>query len=272
MQIVNPNLKCGKLPATKDVRDLRMLKYFTGAPIPQAPTSYGHYGAVNAFKWEMYANDRYGCCVIAAFAHMLKMWRAMWQRPDINITDDEILAAYTEVTELMNPGSGFNPLTGANDSGCNMRIALNWFKKVGFPDADGNRHKIVGYGIIDPTDPQRLNDCCNLFDGVDIGFKMTQDAMNQFSNGFPWDIEHHLFGESLIIGGHSVPIVGRNGNNKVITWERVQDVRARFLAKYNDEAYCLVTEEQLNDGKSPEGFDMDTFLKDLSIVGEIDNS
>jgi hypothetical protein len=261
------SLKLGKMPATKDSRDLRMLKYFTGAPIPQAPASYGHYQSVQ--DWGMLANDKYGCCVPAGLAHLLKMWREMWKRADISISDEQVLQAYHEITELMNPGNGFNPETGENDTGCNMRIALNWFKNVGYPDADGNRHKIVGYGIIDPKDVQRLNDCANIFDGVAIGFEVTQDAMNQFQQHFPWDVQHHIFGQDVIIGGHCVPLVGRMGNVKAVTWGTIQDAKARFLAKYNDEAYVIVTEELLNDGKSLEGFDMDTFIKDLSLVGEV---
>lgn len=260
----NKPLMLGKLPAKKDSRDLDMLKYFTGAPIPQAPKSFGHYLQF-AGDWLMLGNNKFGCCVPAAIAHLIMMWAAMWKKPIPNITEESNLACYSEITALM--GAKFDPTTGENDTGCDMHIALNWLKNTGYMDADGNRHPIAGYGSINPNDINNLINCVNLFDGVDIGFQVTQRAMNQFQMGRPWDT-HFVMANQQIIGGHSIPIVGLkdNGNLPVITWEKEQDGTQPFFQKYNDEAYCIVTNEQLNEGKTPEGFQMDQFLADLAQV------
>lgn len=261
----NPtDLKLGKLEATHDPRDLMMAKYFdfAGAPLPKAPQVFGHFNDVKV-PWGMLANDRFGCCVPAAFAHLLMQWRSMWKRDLIKITDAEVLIAYHEITEIMNPGNGFDPSKPETDTGCNMRIAMNWFRTVGFPDADGNRHKLFAFGGIDGSDNEMLMTCANLFDGVDIGFRVTQDCMNRFHNGQPWDVP--FFG-SPVVGGHSIPIIGRKNYQDAVSWGALHGGTKRFFNKYIDEAWVLISEEMIDSGKTPEGFDLNALQKDLDSV------
>ncbi len=69
---------------------------------------------------------------------------------------------------------------------------------------------------------------------------------------------------SPIEGGHYVPLIGRQDELLVfVSWGRAQYATQRFLATYCDEAVAYLSEEDLVDRKSADGFDYDTLKVDL---------
>ena len=126
------DFKTGKLPATKDPRDLKLARYLNVAALPKHPAEFGHDGSVAS--WGMLGNDQFGDCVFAGAAHETMLWNKIAGR-DVAFNDDAVLADYSAVT-------GFNRNDPATDQGTNVRDALNFRRKTGSLDAAGVRHKI----------------------------------------------------------------------------------------------------------------------------------
>lgn len=249
------NLKLGKLPATKDSRDLLMANYLTGAPLPKRPSKFGHTNLLPA-DVGMLGNDRYGDCVFASAAHLTMLWNAEAGRK-VEFNDEGVLSDYAAVT-------GFDPSTGANDNGTNMRDMLNYWRQTGIVDAQGNRHKIAGYAAIDPSNLDHVLTALWLFD-LDIGFVVTQDAMDRFRDNDIWDVSPWS-GDMTVLGGHCVPPVSLYNYINSYTWGRLQGMTQRFFRRQCDEVYAVFSEEMLNDGKSLEGFDLSALQSDLSSL------
>ena len=69
------------------------------------------------------------------------------------------------------------------------------------------------------------------------------------------------------VGGHAVNVVryGRNGLT-VVTWGRVQELTWSFWNRYCDEAYCILSDDFLEKGNAPNGFDLAALEADLALV------
>lgn len=248
-------LKLGKLEATPDHRDLLFANYLTGAPLPKRPARFGHAKLLPP-NVGMLGNDQYGDCVFASAAHMTMLWNIEAGRK-VEFNDECVLQCYGEVT-------GFDPSTGANDNGTNMREMLNYWRKTGILDAQGNRHKIAGFARIDPGNLEHVFTAMYLFGGVDIGFVVTQDAMDRFRANDIWDI--NPWQQSPVLGGHCIcPVTLYNFINSY-TWGCLQGCTQRFFTRQTDEVYAVLSEEMMNQGKSPEGFDLSALQSDLSSL------
>lgn len=249
------NLKLGKLPATPDSRDLLFANYRTDAPLPKRPSRFGHTNLLPS-NVGMLGNDRFGDCVFASAAHLTMLWNAEAGRK-VEFDTSCVLQCYGEVT-------GFDPATGANDNGTNMREMLNYWRKVGILDAKGNRHKIAGYASIDPGNTEHVLTALWLFK-LDIGFVVTQGAMDQFQSNNIWDVSPWSWGDT-ILGGHCVCPVSLYNFINSYTWGRLQGMTQRFFRRRTDEVYAVFSEEMLNDGKSIDGFDLSALQADLSAL------
>lgn len=246
-------MKLGKLPATFDKRDLMMVQYETKEPDKrEAPIGFGHYNLIS--EWGMLGNDNHGDCVWAGGDHETMMWNAE-AGVTVNFTPDNALADYAAVT-------GFDPQTGNNDNGTNMRDALNYRRQTGLIDASGNRHQIGAFVALEAGDWHQMLRALWLFDAVAIGVQFPSTAMDQFNAHKPWS--YHK--SATIEGGHYVPVVGRDHVSMidVVTWGRVQPMTRSFYQHYCDEAYAVLSLEMLKDGKSLEGFDLTSLQSDLA--------
>lgn len=250
-------LHLGLNPKTYDHRDLLFAKYRTPQQLPPHPTSFGHQGVFNARSWGMLGNDEYGDCAWAGPAHQVMMFNKV-VGTDVDFTDANVLSDYGACT-------GFNPSTGDNDNGTDMRDLAKYWKQTGLVDSVGKRHKIVGYVWLTPGNMEELFEAMYLFDSVGIGFQVPQSAMNQFNDGQPWDVVENDGG---IVGGHYVPGLGLDGNIQIITWAALQGMTATFYQKYADQILVPLTQENLTAGKSPEGFDYVALQADLQKLNQ----
>ena len=247
MEMVREAGKFGKTTATIDHHDLTMLEFIKkGAVLKSAPIGFGHYKYLDPHGWGMLGNDRYGDCVIAGGDHEIMMLNAM-NGINVRFNAKATLSDYAALT-------GFDPITGANDNGTNMRAALNYRRRIGLIDADGKRHLIGGYCSLEAGNFAEHLQALRIFDCVAIGFEVTESAMEQFSYDKPWTYVR----DNNIIGGHYIPIVGRPTAESLdtITWACIQRMSKSFFYHYNDESYGFFTEESLKNGKTPEGFDI----------------
>lgn len=251
-------MKYGKLPARPDAVKLRAAAYLDMSKMPAVPAVFGHQALVDS--WDVLGNDVHGNCVWAGAGHETMLWNAEGGRT-ITVTTRNVLDAYAAVT-------GFDPAEPTTDRGTDMEFAARYRRTTGIVDSDGNRHTVAAYAGLAVGDLDELALAAYLFGAVGIGFAVPAYSERQFHQGRPWDVTTDPDVDDTILGGHYVPVVGRDadGNFLVVTWGRLQPMTPAFYRKYNDESIVYFTDEMLSGGKSPEGFDDNQLRADLKLI------
>ena len=252
------SFRLGKKPArpwAAPGNKFRLGAYLAGpAPLPALPAVFGHESLIS--KWDMLANDRYGCCVWAGAAHETMLLNKEAGKTVV-FADADVLSDYAAAT-------GFNPNDPATDQGTDMQDAAAYRRKTGVIDASGRRHTVAAYLGLDSGNVQHLLLAAYLFSAVGIGLVLPSTAIDQAKRGQPWDVVPGAPSE----GGHYVPLVGRpaNGVLAAVSWGRVQLMTEKFFQTYCDEAVAYVSTEDLQDQKSPEGFAYADLISDLAAL------
>jgi hypothetical protein len=242
------NLKFGKKPASPAhlVHSLKLSDFLDHAAVlPEVPAMFGRERSVDVQN--MYANDKWGCCVFAGAAHETRLWSREGTGTPVTFTDDNILADYSAVT-------GFNLNDPSSDQGTNMGDAAKYRQTVGVVDATGKRHRVAAALLLHKGDWDQHMVAAYIFEAIGFGFEVPASINDQFAEGKPWD----MVPGSPIVGGHYVAMFGRNshGNAVASTWGGETAITRPFVEKYNDESYAYISEEMLRSGTSPRGFDM----------------
>lgn len=169
----------------------------------------------------------------------------------------DVVQAYSDVT-------GYKPGDDSTDNGTIVRDALKYRMETGMKDSKGAYHKIGAFVRIDPARIDYLFEALWLFDVVGIGIQFPDSAFDQFDARQPWKIVKG----SPVSGGHYIPLVARRNRLFCVTWGRVQQMTLGFYKKYCDEAWALISEDDLKNGKSMEGFDLEALKKHLDTIGD----
>lgn len=258
-------LHTGKHPFVPDARDLKAEDYVDLAATIHVPWNLGHEDRMPQPRL-MFGNGPdnsvapgfggAGDCVLAFIANAIRLASAIGGRPIPPITGKEAIAAYSEVT-------GYRIGDASTDNGTDMRTALNWWRKIGFADATGARHKLGAYALIPQGGHLKWFRALYELDvGVGLGIEFPTSAMDQFNAGQVWQ----LVPGATIDGGHAILLDARRQWPKVETWARDQDVSEPFLEHQVDEAWALFMPEMLEAGKSPEGLNTAQLTADLQAV------
>lgn len=252
----------GKKDARPGAVKLRLSTYLNKSVIPAIPPAFGH--AKKVANWGMLANDTVGDCAIAGAFHETMLWCAEGGKP-INVTDRAVLDTYSSVTGY--DPSQTDPATGENptDQGTDPAEFAEIRRTQGILDADGNLHTIGAYLALDQGSLAQLGAAMYLFSAVGIGVQLPESAQEQFQAGEAWT----PVSGSPIEGGHYVSGVSRDhdGNLAVVTWGALQWMTGSFYRQYNDESLVYLSEEFLNAGVSPEGFNLAQLQADLADIG-----
>ena len=220
----------GRLAPLANSRAPKLAAYLAApaAALPAAPESCDWTKGCTGLD-NPYFNDRVGDCTIADACHRLIVWSAAAGR-QITPTVDDALAAYRAV-------SGYDPATGANDTGAAIETVLEYCRTVGIAG-----RKIDSFASFDFRDLNLVRLCCVWFGGVTIGVNLPYSAETQTDAGQPWTVD--LF--SRPAGRHDVPILSYDGNYFYVdTWGTIQAVSPEFLLKYTEEAWVVVSPEFL---------------------------
>lgn len=249
-------MKFGKLPAQDDPRNLRLAKYAIDLPTPTKIFGFGGlYG-----DWGMLGNDLYGDCVFAGAAHETMMWNKLRGGVDVPMSTENVLLDYSDVT-------GFDPDDPSTDQGTYMLDGLKYRQKTGIRDAAGERHKIIAYVELEPGNFEQAIQATYVFGAIGIGFLVPDTIWEQWDNGEYFDV---LDPNASLIGGHYVPSVGsRNSAARItiITWGRRWQMTKRFYETYVDEAWAMLSEEQIRaDGGGIHGLDIEKLKEDLAAI------
>jgi hypothetical protein len=239
----------GKLPVRTDVRTLSLARYIDSAQLPSPPDAFDETSGVDS--WPMYSNDRIGDCTTAAAAHMIEAWTAAGRGQAVELPERAVLDAFDHVKVT-------DPFTG--QEGAIELDVLRYWRANGI-----GGHSIGAYARVAVRDQRLVETAAWLFGGLYIGLQMPLTAHAQPV----WDWTGSLAGPARpgSWGGHAVDVVryDRNGLT-VVTWGRLQELTWSFWNRYCDEAYCILSDDFLQKGNAPNGFDLAALEADLALV------
>ncbi|HEV7639879.1 MAG TPA: hypothetical protein VGO39_03295 [Gaiellaceae bacterium] len=239
----------GKLPVRTDVRTLALARYVDSSQLPTPPNAFDE--TSNVDSWPMYANDRIGDCTTAAAAHMIEAWTAAGQGHTVLISERAVLDAFEHV-KVTDPATG--------EEGAIELDVLRYWRKYGI-----GGHDIGAYARVARWDQRLVQTSTWLFGGLYIGLQLPLSAHGQAV----WEWTGSLTGPARpgTWGGHAVDVVRYDKNGlTVVTWGRLQEMTWSFWNRYCDEAYCIISDDFLQKGNAPNGFDLAALEADLALV------
>ncbi|MFL5953337.1 MAG: hypothetical protein ACJ76I_04420 [Gaiellaceae bacterium] len=242
-------LRLGKLPVRTDVRTLSLARYLDLQALPAPPAIFAETAKVT--DWPMYANDRVGDCTTAAAAHMIEAWTAAARGQAVVITEQAVLDAFDRVKLV-------DPMTG--EEGAIELDVLRYWRKYGIGE-----HTIGAYARVSVNSTPLARTGAWLFGGLYIGLQLPLTAQGEDV----WDWAGSLAGDARpgSWGGHAVDVVGYDPEGlTVVTWGRLKRMTWSFWDRYCDEAYCILSEDFLDEGRAPNGFDLAALKADLALV------
>jgi hypothetical protein len=241
--------KLGKLAPRVDVRTLALARYVDPSRLPDPPATIDLTGRVP--EWPMYGNDTIGDCTVAASAHMIEAWTAAARGAAVEVTEDAVLTAFDRVKVV-------DPLTG-EEGAVELDVLRDWRKHgVG-------GHRIGAYARVSTVDHRLARAGAWLFGGLYLGLQLPLSARGQET----WDWGGSLTGPDRpgSWGGHAVDVVRYDDAGlTVVTWGRLQAMTWSFWDRYCDEAYCVLSQDFLDRGRAPNGFDLEALRRDLALV------
>jgi hypothetical protein len=223
--------------------------------------------AVPAQGWEyqvptdalnILGNDQWGDCTCAGVMHLIQAQSYNTGRP-IQPTTEEALALYTAVT-------GFDPNAGPSgsnptDQGAACTSVLDYWQKTGVT-AGGALHKIVGYASLDISSLAQMRYAAYTFGGLYLGINCPDACQQNTTN---WNFAPGL----PIEGGHCIVQLGQGADGgHVDSWGINIPVSNSFILGYVDEAYCVITQDWINQnsGKTPTGLDLNGLLAAMKAI------
>jgi hypothetical protein len=250
--IDHSKMKLGRAPARHDRRTLQLSKYMPGT-LPPPPVACKYSDKVDIYP--DYKNSDIGDCTFAAAGHMIQCWSAVGKKECVDIGDDAVVAAYSDLT-------GYDPKDPNTDQGAVELDVLKYWKNTGI-----GGHKIGAYVSVEPRASVLMRDAISLFGGLYVGLSLPITAQSQDV----WEVPPggpSGDGGAGSWGGHAVPILDYDPRGlTVVTWGALKRMSWSFWAAYGEEAYAILSEDFLTDGKAGSGFDLATLQADLALLG-----
>lgn len=254
----------GLKPKTEDPRDLELGPLLAGIVLPAVTPAYGwgHTGTYS--NWYMNANgpkqpgetlpaawkaaaEGCGDCVNASAVNELKV--ALTDAGMGPVAAHSLVGDAETAVRLYHELTGYDPVTGANDEGTEIRARLKYAQNTGIRLADGTRHKIGPYVSFDPQDVPTMLFAVKHFEAVPVGCSVTQANMDEFDRGWQsgtqivWD---YVKG-SPEVGLHCIPIAGRPTSKQWAgpNWSKNQHYTEAFRTHQISEGWAYLTPDRL---------------------------
>jgi hypothetical protein len=221
----HPEFKLGARAAQHDERNLQFRAIAKKIAVP---AEYDFDAtAKRKIPLRMYANDRYGDCVIAGQANQRVRFELVEQQRLIKISDDEVVDEYFRQS-------------GGNDSGLSILKSLKRWRTSGWV-AEGQNYKIKAFAQVTPKDHEAVKQAIYLDLGVNVGLRLPLSASDQIDKNQVWDVVKGARGVAGSWGGHCVADVKFTKDGPVcLTWMRWQPMTWRFWDAYCCECYGVI--------------------------------
>ena len=223
--------KLGKAPAQRPAMGC-LHTYFDGHTLPVAPVKCTYAMKV---LYPLALNGTYGDCVVAGWVHLAQA------------VAQEIGDTYSYPGDPAVKATYFN-LTGGADTGL---VESTFLQKAS--QAPILESQVEAFAPIDHTDLAEVKSTIYTFGGVFLGVDLPQSAEHQFPGN--WTVVPG----SPIIGGHCVIGIGYDEEGiYLVTWGAIIHATWAWFSTYCDEAYAVLTSDQVAKGHGP--------LKQLDIA------
>jgi hypothetical protein len=240
-------LKTGLIYTSPDIRTLKLSSVFKTV-LPIIPETFDIDNVGNKDD-RMFGNDDWGCCTKSACAHQTLRFEQYEQGKLLDISDDEVLAAYWEAQgAVQRPSRKFLCYTypggwsSKPDNGLTMEDSLKGWNK-GWTVA-GQKLSIDAYGVIDPANQLAVRTVLYLLNGGYIALGLPS-VLGDIWDEVP-DDQGGMFGS----GGYHCVYVPSTVDDGLYcwTWGKRQKITWSFLKKYCYRFFGVV--DQINSKES----------------------
>ncbi len=158
--------------------------------------------------------------------------------------------------------AGYNPATGANDTGLAIRSTLVDWQRFGL-----GKKKIDDYCFVNPLQTNLAKLAVHYYGGLRLGIGLPISAQRQKI----WDVPiGGAVGDGAMAswGYHEVPILKYNSDTATcVTWGGLKEMTWRFISTYSDEAWAVLMPDWFANGVAPNGLKYAILKGYLSRVG-----
>lgn len=247
--------KPGILSSELDPRTLNLDNYLNVNEISEVPRVFD-WTLKKKTPWLAMGNMKLSDCTCAAAGHMIECWTANAGRENI-IDNKSVLHAYSSIT-------GYDPVTGKNDTGAVCLKVLKYWKNKGVGD-----HKIEAFATIAHKRHELIKAAIYMFGGIYTSLSLPNTIKGQEI----WDVvPGPLTGDSApdSFGGHAVPILAFDETYLTcISWGKEKKITWAFWDAYCNEVFAVITSDFLKDNKTPLGMNISALQSDLlGLTGE----
>lgn len=230
----HPLYKLGKSDPKENAKTLKLAEFVDRTA--QIPVSYDFDKYRAKFPVNLWGNNDYGNCTIAARINQLIRLERAETKKTIKVSDEDVINKYKELSGCNSPGDD-------KDTGLVILDVLNDWRKNGWSLQQGKTPRtftIDAYGKVDTKDHQLLRSCIYLFNGVQFGFNLPLSAQAQVEKGY-WDVTTGPDSQPGSWGGHAVSGFQFSTDAiYVITWGKKIKVSNAFVDAYADEAFAVI--------------------------------
>lgn len=246
--VTGNTLHLGRRPADPTVPKLRFAYYLDGAGAIEPPESLDLTDNAQDSIRRMYANDRYGDCVIAGKFHVVGMMSG----------EDVGSPRVGEDSEVINQ---YRRICGPGDNGCIIEEVLSEMQAGRF--TVGNRvAKLDAYAAVDNTDARLAKIAMNLFGPLTLGIDLPSAWTG--SNEI-WDVTN-----TRNVGGHDVCTGGYDSKYVLISsWGKIYRMTwAAFTSrKWVGEVWVHMSPDWYGDDNvAPGGYRLDKLKSDFELL------
>jgi hypothetical protein len=182
---------------------------------------------------------------------MIEAWTAASRGQAAVISEVEVVEAFERVKVI-------DPVTG--EEGAYELDVLKLWRRSGF-----GGHRIGAFAVVPAHDHRMVRTAAWLFGGLYVGVQLPLTARDQTI----WDWTRSLVGEAApgSWGGHAVDVVDYDEKQLVVvTWGNVKAMTWAFWDCYVDEVYCVLSQDFIEAGRAPNGFDLEALRADLRQI------
>lgn len=271
----------GRTPKVEDQRDLTWAQVRpSGLVVPPYPRPHGGFGRdFGDRNWLMLNNGPSGAwpagwaaalgagnCTIADKLHAFMESAKNAGRPIPPFSDLTSIAHYQTLTELA--GAKYDPQSGANDTGLQIRDVLKHVQNVGLTDDNGQVYRIGPYIAVDHKNPEECWEVLWFTEHVTLGIyaprSMEEQVLaNQMITWVPG---------SPIISGHDILLAGHPVDNvwAGVQWGMRTPMTEEFRLNASEEAWAWFDplEISLATGTNYEGVNADQINAYLVAIAQ----
>lgn len=245
----------GYHPGTLKLKDYLLPKAQRGV-IPPPPSEVSWVTKVPG-PWPMLLNDQLGDCVPAAMLHMIQQWTYF-------ASSKQVVGTNAQVQQLYEAIGGYVPGDPSTDNGCDMQVALAYWKSNGLMGA----HKILGWATVDWSNIEEVFQAIELFGNVFVGISLPITAQGEND----WTVSrggvYTPNGTPGSWGGHCIPYMAASPFSRTcITWGEALKLSPNFSLDYVEEMYVVASADWFSvQGSTPSGLDKAALLADMALL------